>query len=265
MTAAFARAAPRGHRPRHAAAQRPAARRRLDRHRAAHGRAPARPDRRRAHARPPRPTPFGHTYVWVLALTAVAAIPAFVLARSESARARARAAGRCRRRGGGLGWRPCRPPARRGRRRAARGRAGLLRRPAAPARSRRQGRRLSFAQFHLLRRLAEVDELPGEQARRRRRPQPASVTQALDHLAELGLVERVRSEADRRVVLNRLTPAGRERFEAQAGRHRGALAARRWPTSPPTSSARPPRCCGGWPRCSTRSSGRAAPPRRRRA
>ena len=28
---------------------------------------------------------FGHTYVWVLALTAVAAIPAFVLARSESA------------------------------------------------------------------------------------------------------------------------------------------------------------------------------------
>ena len=28
---------------------------------------------------------FGQTYVWVLALTAVAAIPAFVLARSESA------------------------------------------------------------------------------------------------------------------------------------------------------------------------------------
>ena len=44
---------------------------------------------------------------------------------------------------------------------------------------------------------------------------PASVTQALDHLAELGLVERVRSQADRRVVLNRLTPAGRERFEAK--------------------------------------------------
>jgi hypothetical protein len=28
---------------------------------------------------------FGHTYLWVLLLTAVAAIPAFVLARSESA------------------------------------------------------------------------------------------------------------------------------------------------------------------------------------
>ena len=44
---------------------------------------------------------------------------------------------------------------------------------------------------------------------------PASATQALDHLAELGLVERVRSDTDRRVVLNRLTPAGRERFEAK--------------------------------------------------
>ena len=41
------------------------------------------------------------------------------------------------------------------------------------------------------------------------------MTQALDHLAEVGYVERVRSEADRRVVLNRLTPTGREVFEAK--------------------------------------------------
>jgi DNA-binding MarR family transcriptional regulator len=37
----------------------------------------------------------------------------------------------------------------------------------------------------------------------------------LDHLAEQGWVERVRSDSDRRVVLNRLTPAGRERFAAK--------------------------------------------------
>jgi DNA-binding MarR family transcriptional regulator len=59
-----------------------------------------------------------------------------------------------------------------------------------------KGGGMSFAQWHLLRRLT-----------------PASVTQMLDHLAELGLVERVRSHVDRRVVLNRLTPAGREHFE----------------------------------------------------
>jgi DNA-binding MarR family transcriptional regulator len=74
---------------------------------------------------------------------------------------------------------------------------------------------MSFAQFHLLRRLAEVDECPAGQLAADADLSPASVTQALDHLAELGLVERVRSEADRRVVLNRLTPAGRERFEAK--------------------------------------------------
>jgi DNA-binding MarR family transcriptional regulator len=74
---------------------------------------------------------------------------------------------------------------------------------------------LSFAQFHLLRRLAEVDECPASRLAAEADLTPASVTQALDHLAELGYVERVRSEADRRVVLNRLTPAGREVFEAK--------------------------------------------------
>jgi DNA-binding MarR family transcriptional regulator len=73
----------------------------------------------------------------------------------------------------------------------------------------------SFAQFQLLRRLAEVDECPGRRVDGEAEPSPASLNQALDHLAELGLVERVRSETDRRVVLNRLTPAGRERFEAK--------------------------------------------------
>jgi len=74
---------------------------------------------------------------------------------------------------------------------------------------------LSFAQFHLMRRLAEVDESPASKLAAGADLSPASATQALDHLAELGLVERVRSDIDRRVVLNRLTPAGREVFEAK--------------------------------------------------
>ena len=73
----------------------------------------------------------------------------------------------------------------------------------------------SFAQFHLLRRLAEVDESPASKLAAGAGLSPASATQALDHLAELGLVERVRSDIDRRVVLNRLTPAGREVFEVK--------------------------------------------------
>jgi len=74
---------------------------------------------------------------------------------------------------------------------------------------------LSFAQFHLLRRLAEAGECAASRLAVEADLTPASVTQALDHLAELGFVERVRSETDRRVVLNRLTPAGREVFDAK--------------------------------------------------
>jgi DNA-binding MarR family transcriptional regulator len=76
-----------------------------------------------------------------------------------------------------------------------------------------RGGGMSFAQWHLLRRLAECDELPAGKLAAEADLTPASVTQMLDHLAELSLVERVRSDTDRRVVLNRLTPAGREHFE----------------------------------------------------
>jgi len=72
---------------------------------------------------------------------------------------------------------------------------------------------LSFAQWHLLRSLAHEEELPAGKLAAGADLTPASVTQMLDHLAEIGLVERVRSDVDRRVVLNRLTPAGREHFE----------------------------------------------------
>ena len=111
---------------------------------------------------------------------------------------------------------------------------------------------MSFAQFHLLRTLAEVDECPASKLAAEADLTPASVTQALDHLAEVGYVERVRSDADRRVVLNRLTPTGREVFEAKR-----AAFEQRWKEAladlSASSSARPRRCCGAWPRCWTRS------------
>lgn len=69
---------------------------------------------------------------------------------------------------------------------------------------------LSIAQWHLIRQLAECDELPAGKLAAGADLTPASATQMLDHLAEQGWVERVRSESDRRVVLNRLTPGGRE-------------------------------------------------------
>jgi DNA-binding MarR family transcriptional regulator len=72
---------------------------------------------------------------------------------------------------------------------------------------------LSIAQWQLLRQLAEADELPAGKLAAGAELTPASATQMLDHLAEQGWVERVRSETDRRVVLNRLTTDGRERFE----------------------------------------------------
>jgi DNA-binding MarR family transcriptional regulator len=91
-----------------------------------------------------------------------------------------------------------------------------------------KGRGPSFAQWHLLRQLAENDELPAGKLAASADLTPASTTQMLDHLADQGWVERVRSATDRRVVLNRLTPSGRERFEAKQAeieeRWRDALA-----------------------------------------
>jgi DNA-binding MarR family transcriptional regulator len=47
---------------------------------------------------------------------------------------------------------------------------------------------------------------------------PASATEMLEALARAGLVERVRSERDRRVVLSSLTERGRELVEARHAR-----------------------------------------------
>jgi DNA-binding MarR family transcriptional regulator len=75
---------------------------------------------------------------------------------------------------------------------------------------------LTYAQLHLLRVLAEQGgELPASRLAACADITPTTVTQMVDGLARRDLVERVRSEEDRRVVFIRLTPAGRERYKRQ--------------------------------------------------
>ncbi len=83
-----------------------------------------------------------------------------------------------------------------------------------------QGRgALSFPQYRLVRELAKAEggELPATQLA------PPTVTQMLDHLATCGVVERTRSERDRRVVVNRLTDKGRALLAEKDADH-----ARKW-------------------------------------
>jgi DNA-binding MarR family transcriptional regulator len=68
---------------------------------------------------------------------------------------------------------------------------------------------LSHAQYQVLFELLRGGELPAGALAAVAEVSPASMTQMLDRLADAGLVERVRSEKDRRVVGARLTEAGR--------------------------------------------------------
>ncbi|HLH13670.1 MAG TPA: MarR family transcriptional regulator [Solirubrobacteraceae bacterium] len=77
------------------------------------------------------------------------------------------------------------------------------------------GGELSHAQFELLIELHERGELSAGELAAAARLTPATVTQMLDHLAEQGDVERVRSQTDRRVVVSRLTAQGDARIEAK--------------------------------------------------
>jgi DNA-binding MarR family transcriptional regulator len=73
---------------------------------------------------------------------------------------------------------------------------------------------LSYAQYALLFSLADADgrgsvrELSVRDLACAAELSPPSVTQMLDHLAAMGLVARVRSELDKRVVLTSLTQRG---------------------------------------------------------
>jgi DNA-binding MarR family transcriptional regulator len=77
------------------------------------------------------------------------------------------------------------------------------------------GSELSHAQFELLIELDERGELAAGELATAAQLTPATVTQMLDHLADCGHVERVRSETDRRVVVSRLTDEGRGKIEAK--------------------------------------------------
>ncbi|HEY4811645.1 MAG TPA: MarR family transcriptional regulator [Solirubrobacteraceae bacterium] len=77
------------------------------------------------------------------------------------------------------------------------------------------GEELSHAQFELLIELWERGELSAGELATAARLSPATVTQMLDHLADSGHVERVRSPTDRRVVVTRLTSKGAKKIEAK--------------------------------------------------
>ena len=68
----------------------------------------------------------------------------------------------------------------------------------------------SFAQYQLLFALADHDGLSSGELAHAADLSPATVTQMLDALVERGLVTRVRSETDRRIVTCSLTDSGRD-------------------------------------------------------
>ena len=72
---------------------------------------------------------------------------------------------------------------------------------------------LSFAQYQLLFGLAKHAELSAGELAQAADLVPATVTQMLDNLEAIGLVERRRSDHDRRIVNCTLTSRGRERVD----------------------------------------------------
>ncbi len=74
---------------------------------------------------------------------------------------------------------------------------------------------LSHAQYTLLWGLAQEGELSARELADTADLSPATVTPMLDGLAAAGLVERVRSERDKRVVMTSLTARGQELIGAK--------------------------------------------------
>jgi MarR family transcriptional regulator, organic hydroperoxide resistance regulator len=77
---------------------------------------------------------------------------------------------------------------------------------------------LSDAQYSLLFRLRDADAMRTSELALAADLSPASTTEMLDSLAGHGLVTRVRSDQDRRVVLTSLTDRGRELVEERRAR-----------------------------------------------
>jgi DNA-binding MarR family transcriptional regulator len=78
---------------------------------------------------------------------------------------------------------------------------------------------LSYAQYGLLFGLATQDELSSRELACAADLSPATVTQMLDHLEAVGLVQRTRSELDKRVVLTSLTEDGHALVEQRRARY----------------------------------------------
>jgi MarR family transcriptional regulator, organic hydroperoxide resistance regulator len=78
---------------------------------------------------------------------------------------------------------------------------------------------LSYAQYGLLFGLAAQGELCATDLASVAEVAPSTATKMLDRLVEAGLVERVRSEVDRRVVIVALTARGAEIVAARRARY----------------------------------------------
>jgi MarR family transcriptional regulator, organic hydroperoxide resistance regulator len=78
---------------------------------------------------------------------------------------------------------------------------------------------LSYAQYSLLFGLAGGGALSSRELGHLADLSPASVTQMLDGLEAAGMVERIRSSEDKRVVLTSLTDRGRAVVEERRKRH----------------------------------------------
>jgi MarR family transcriptional regulator, organic hydroperoxide resistance regulator len=85
-------------------------------------------------------------------------------------------------------------------------------------RERRRVGGLRDAQYTLLFGLCEHTELPSSELAHLADLSPASATEMLDELVQAGLVRRVRSERDRRVVLVSLSEPGRALVEEHRAR-----------------------------------------------
>ncbi len=164
---------------------------------------------------------YGTAFWASAALAAAGFVPALMLMRAERAARRAKGAEKPAGRGAGGGGGMTEPEPYE--------KFGLAFRSVSAAIARLKGREthrpgeLSYAQLGLLFRLAEAGPLPAGELAGLADLSPATTTQLLDGLARAGIVERTRSETDKRVVSSALTERGRELVE-----ERRAVMEARW-------------------------------------
>lgn len=78
---------------------------------------------------------------------------------------------------------------------------------------------LSYAQYGLLFGLAEGNRMSTRELALAADVSPATATEMLDSLAADGLVQRIRSERDKRIVLTSLTPRGKSLIVERQARY----------------------------------------------